>query len=166
MTGRPNLIGDPSAGQSSKTRAQLQEQWFNPNAFEPVFGMDPNIISALTTGTFLDGTPADYDKIDALWRFGTAGVRLGNARSPGFWNIDLAIARDVKISETKSLQFRVEAYNAFNHQNLALPNPYWCLPPNPDGSTDVVHQFGCQFGRITNVATDPRNLQFGIKFVF
>jgi hypothetical protein len=163
---RPNLIGDPSAGQNSKTRIELQEQWFNPNAFEPVFGSDPNIISALTTGTLLDGTPADYNKIDELWRLGTSGVRLGNARSPGFWNIDLSLAKDVNISERKYLQFRVEIYNAFNHQNLALPNTNWCLPPNPNGSTDVVHQFGCQFGRITNVATDPRNLQFGIKFGF
>ena len=56
-------------------------------------------------------------------------------------------------------------YNALNHQNLGLPNTNWCLPPNPDGSFDgIVRQFGCQFGKITNVQTDPRAMQFGAKF--
>jgi hypothetical protein len=30
----------------------------------------------------------------------------------------------------------------------------------------LVHQFGCQFGKITNVQTDPRAMQFGVKFTF
>jgi hypothetical protein len=29
---------------------------------------------------------------------------------------------------------------------------------------DALHQFGCQFGKITNVQTDPRAMQFGVKF--
>ena len=40
------------------------------------------------------------------------------------------------------------------------------LPPNADGSTDQVHQFGCQFGKINNVQTDPRAMQFALKFTF
>jgi hypothetical protein len=55
-------------------------------------------------------------------------------------------------------------FNALNHQNLASPNTGFCLPPLPDGSTDLVHQSGCQFGRITNVATDPRAMEFALKF--
>ena len=46
------------------------------------------------------------------------------------------------------------------------PNNNWCLPPHPDGSTDAVHQFGCQFGRITNTQIDARNLEFGLKLGF
>jgi hypothetical protein len=40
------------------------------------------------------------------------------------------------------------------------------LPPNPDGTTDAVHQFGCQFGKITGVQTDPRSMEMGLKLVF
>jgi hypothetical protein len=38
--------------------------------------------------------------------------------------------------------------------------------PNADRSTDLVHQFGYQFGKITNVQTDPRAMQFGLRFIF
>lgn len=159
LTCRPNLIGNPSAGQSSKSRVQLEDQWFNPNAFEPVFGSDPAVLADLFNGTNLSR--------DEFWRFGTAGLRLPDARSPAFWNVDLGLLKDFRISESKYVQFRWELYNALNHQSLGLPNTGWCLPPNPDGSFDgIVRQFGCQFGRITNVQTDPRNMQFGLKFVF
>jgi len=57
-------------------------------------------------------------------------------------------------------------FNALNHQNLANPNTGFCLPANPDGSTDLVHQAGCQFGRITNIQTDPRSMEFSVKFFF
>jgi len=163
---RPNLIGNPSAGRGSRGRAQLANQWFNPNAFEPNFGMDPNVISAITTGYLVNGSPADFNQIDQLWALGTAGLRLGGARSPGYWNVDMALGKDFRLSENKYLEFRLEGYNILNHQNLALPNAGWCLPPNPDGSTDAVHQFGCQFGRITNVQSDARNWQFALKFIF
>lgn len=163
---RPNLIGDPSTGRANKSRYQLEQQWYNPNAFEAVYGSDPSLINALTNGVYPDGSAFNPSNVDALWRFGNAGYRLASARGPGFWNIDLGLLKDFKISESKYFEFRWEVYNALNHQNLGLPNTGWCLPPKPDGSTDVIHQFGCQFGRITGVQTDPRNLQFALKFVF
>jgi hypothetical protein len=166
LTNRPNLIGDPSAGRSRKSRYQQEQQWFNPNAFEAVFGSDPSLLSAMASGVYPNGAPFDPNAVDALWRFGTAGYRLGNARSPAFWGSDLALLKDFKFSESRYVQFRFEAFNAFNHQSLGLPNNNWCLPPHADGSTDAVHQFGCQFGRITNTQIDARNLEFGLKFVF
>jgi Carboxypeptidase regulatory-like domain len=161
LTCRVNLIGDPSAGQGSKSRTQLENQWFNPGAFEAVFGSNPFIINLAT-----NGTPAQQDPYNEFWRFGTAGYLLGNARTPGFWGGDMALMKDFKISESALLQFIVQSYNVFNHQALGLPNTQWCLPPNPDGSTDAVHQFGCEFGEIYHTAVDPRSFQFGLRFSF
>jgi len=35
-----------------------------------------------------------------------------------------------------------------------------------DGTTDRVHQAGCTFGRITNIQTDPRAMEFVLKLFF
>lgn len=161
VTCRVNLIGDPNAGRSQLTRYQQEQQYFNPNAFQAPFGSNPAIIQIATSGTV-----AQQDQYNQFYSFGTAGFLLPNARGPAFWNVDLSLFKDFRFTESKTLQFRFDAFNALNHQNFGLPNTNWCLPPNPDGSVDVVHQFGCQFGKITNVATDPRSLQFGLKFRF
>jgi hypothetical protein len=162
---RPNLIGDPSSGRSGKTKAQRENQWFNPAAFEPSFGSDPAVLQAINTGFYPNGTAFDYNS-DIYWRFGNIGSRPPTGRAPGFWNADFTLAKDLHLTESKYFQFKWELYNALNHQNLGIPNTGWCLPPNADGSIDLVHQFGCQFGKITNVQTDPRSMQFGMKFYF
>jgi hypothetical protein len=150
---RPNLIGDPNAFSGSRSKQDRQNQWFNPNAFEAPFGSNPAIINA-----------ADPSVYGEWWQFGNMGLRNSAVRAPGYWNLDASIAKDFHLSEQKYFTFRWEVYNALNHQNLGIPNTNWCLPPNADGSVDLVHQFGCQFGKITNVQTDPRAMQFGLKF--
>ena len=52
-----------------------------------------------------------------------AAVRPGNVgngaiRLPGFWNLDLSLAKRFPIKESLSLQFRAEMLNAFNHTNF------------------------------------------------
>jgi hypothetical protein len=45
---------------------------------------------------------------------------------PGFWNVDLSVAKSFRISrlgESGRLQFRADFFNAFNHANLANPDP-------------------------------------------
>jgi len=145
---RCNLIGDPHF-HGQRSRADQINQWINPAAFEPPFGMDPNAASVTDP---------------RAWQLPTMGPRLANFRTPGFWQVDTALAKEFHITESKYFQFRWEAFNALNHQNLGLPSSTWCLPPNPDGSTDAIHQAGCQFGRITNVQTDPRSMEFALKF--
>jgi len=160
---RPNLIGNPAAGRSSKTRQQQETQWYNPAAFEAPFGSDPAIIKAATTGYLADGvTPVAT--LDSWWVFGNIGTRPPSGRMPAFWNADTTLSKEFHLSEQKYFQFRWELFNALNHQSLGVPASGWCLPPNADGSTDAIHQFGCQFGKITNVQTDPRSMEFGLKF--
>jgi hypothetical protein len=147
MTCRPNLIGNPAAVPGG----QNANDWINAAAFQPPYGGDQNY--------WKNPDPND----DRWWQFGTAGLRLPGLRSPGYWNLDSALSKRFNISESKYFEFRWEAFNALNHQNLGTPNNWFCLPPNPDGSTDTVHQAGCSFGRITNIQTDPRALDFALK---
>lgn len=162
----PNLVGDPRAGRGSKTKTERANQWYNPNAFTAPFGTDPSILKMLSTGLNPDGTPLDYNTIDQNWVLGNIGLRTPSSRVPGFWNVDASLSKEWKFGEARRFMFRYDLFNALNHQNLGIPDSSWCLPPNPDGSTDAIHIFGCQFGKITNVQTDPRAMQFGLKFQF
>jgi hypothetical protein len=147
--GRCNLIGDPHFS-GHRSKSQEIADWINPAAFEPAFGL----LGALD--------PSD----PRAWTFGNMKPRTDAIRGPGFWNLDSSLMKDFHFSESRYVEFRWEVFNALNHQNLALPNTVFCLPPNPDGSTDLVHQAGCTFGKITGVQTDPRNMTFALKFVW
>ncbi len=151
--GRCNMIGDPHF-KGHRSKAQRTADWINPAAFEPAFGSDP---------TFW----ANYTDLDPrAWTFGNMKPRTDAIRGPGFWNLDSSLMKDFHLAESRYVEFRWEVFNALNHQNLALPNTTFCLPPNADGSTDLVHQAGCTFGKISGVQTDPRNMTFAMKFVW
>jgi hypothetical protein len=153
LTNRCNLIGDPNFS-GSRSKDQRIAQWINPAGFQPPFGGDQSFW-------------ANYDPTDPrAWQFGSAGARIPGLRTPGFWNLDTSLSKQFHITEQKYFEFRWELFNSLNHQNLGLPNTNFCLPPNADGSTDLVHQAGCSFGRITNVQTDPRAMEFVLKFFF
>jgi hypothetical protein len=153
VTCRPDLIGDPSLSHSRPKSDRIND-WINPNAFQPPYGGDQSFWQNPTS------TDPRY------WQFGSAGLYLPGLRGPGFWNIDTSLSKQFHFGENKYLQFRWELYNTLNHQNLGLPNTNFCLPPGPDGETDTVHQAGCSFGKITNIQTDPRAMQFSLKFAF
>jgi hypothetical protein len=150
LTCRPNLVGNPTAVPGG----QNASDWINAAAFTPVFGTDQNFWA----------NPNLNDPRE--WVFGTAGEYLPGLRSPAFWNIDGTLMKDFHFTEHSYLQFRWEVYNALNHQNLGYPNTNYCLPAGPGGETNLVQQAGCSFGRITNIATDPRSLQFAMKLYF
>ena len=80
--------------------------------------------------------------------FGNAGrnVLIG----PGLFNWDFALYKQFKVTESKFFQFRFEAFNFTNTPNFGFPN------------SEVGNN---NFGRITS-AGRPRNLQFGLKFIF
>jgi hypothetical protein len=150
ITCRPNLIGNPKAVPGG----QNQAHWINPAAFSPPFGTDQSFW-------------ANYDPTSSLaYQWGTAGAVIPGLFTPGFWDLDAALSKRFPVGEKRYFQFRWELFNALNHQSLGYPNAGYCLPPGADGETDLVHQAGCQFGRITNVQTDPRAMEFVLKFIF
>ena len=150
-TSRCDLVGNPSIGKVSKQ--QQIADWINPNAFQPSFGSNQSVWGA------------NYDPTAAYaWQFGTMGPVLPNYRAPGFWNLDTALSKNFPVAEGKYFEFRWEAFNALNHMNLGFPNTSYCLSPGGSGQTDLVHKAGCSFGRITNIQTDPRSMEFALKF--
>ncbi len=97
----------------------------------------------------------------AIGIFGTCSV--GNVRGPGYANFDLSLHKDFLITESKRLEFRFEALNAFNH-------PVWTFSGGPaDGSFDPSGSCAtcanATFGRITG-SQGARDLQFALKFYY
>lgn len=150
LTCRPNLVGNPRAVPGG----QNINDWINAAAFTPPFGANQSFWANP------DPTASNW------WQFGNAGERLSGLRSPGFWGLDASLGKQFHVTEEKYFDFRWELFNALNHQNPGMPNLNYCLPPNSDGSTDLVHQAGCSFGRITNVQTDPRAMEFALKLLW
>ncbi len=107
--------------------------------------------------------------------FGTCGI--GNVRGPNYANVDLSLHKGFNFTETKRLEFRFEALNAFNH-------PVWDFSGGPaDGSFDPSGSTingscgnppppatppNCgnpTFGKITG-SQGARELQLALKFYF
>jgi hypothetical protein len=84
-----------------------------------------------------------------LWGDTPKGFLVG----PGFWNFDASFSRNLNLSGGKRIELRVEAFNLFNHSN-------WANPTVQIGSTSLTN------GRVTNTASDPRIMQFAVKYGF
>jgi hypothetical protein len=73
---------------------------------------------------------------------------------PGMNNFDLTLTKSFEFTESKSLEFRVEAFNLFNHAQFYGP-------ASVDGE---VNNDG-HFGQVVSAAS-PRLVQLGAKFAF
>jgi Carboxypeptidase regulatory-like domain/TonB dependent receptor len=84
--------------------------------------------------------------------------QLGNAKrrifyGPGIDYFDMALQKSLRLTEAKSLQFRAEAFNAFNHAQFYGP-------ASVDGQREDPN-----FGQIESAAA-PRLMQIAAKFIF
>ena len=82
--------------------------------------------------------------------------QLGNSRrrffhGPGINNWNMALSKTTKITESKQLELRFEAFNVFNHAQFA----------NPSGEIN-----SSSFGVVSSTIRDPRIMQLGAKFLF
>jgi hypothetical protein len=88
---------------------------------------------------------------NALGSPGTAKRRF--FYGPGMDNYDMALLKNVRLTEAKSLQFRIEGFNIFNHAQFFGPQS---VDGNISSST---------FGQVVS-ADPPRLVQLGAKFFF
>ncbi len=86
---------------------------------------------------------------NAIGTYCTTGINW--LYGPGSWNIDTALAKNFKITESKRLEMRCSFYNLLNHPNLGNPN------------TTLTNG---AFGRITSMSNSPRVIELGMKFAF
>jgi hypothetical protein len=94
-------------------------------------------------------------------------------RGPGFANVDFSINKDTRVAalgEEGVVQFRVEAFNVFNHPNFALPNStivqgnaaFVTAPAGPIPAAAI----SPTAGQITGTVNSARQIQLALKIVF
>jgi hypothetical protein len=93
--------------------------------------------------------PAAYTEPEQPYRNSTA--TRDSLRGPGLAVSNLSLSKNLLPMEGKSLEFRAEPFNAFNHVNLGLPN-------------STIDTFNA--GQITNVQVATRQMQFALHFKF
>jgi hypothetical protein len=117
---RPNVVGNPNSG--PRTTAE----WFNTQAFQQL-------------------------QPDPLGRFEVFGDEGRNALlGPRYVNWDFSAFKNIRLRESKELQFRGELFNVLNHTNFRLP------------VSDIESQ---TFGQIQSDVA-PRVIQVALKFLF
>jgi hypothetical protein len=135
-TGQGNDIDEPN-------RALGSLNFQNPRT-EILPGADPN---------YPNGKNPYFN--NALFSYEAVG-QLGNSSrrffgGPGWNNFDLSLTKDVRLTESKSLQFRAEFFNAWNHAQFG----------GPQGTINDTSTFG-----FVTSAGSARIGQVGAKFFF
>jgi hypothetical protein len=88
---------------------------------------------------------------------GPTGFDIGtrnNLRGPGFFNIDLGVAKTFPIYEKVALKFRADAFNATNHPSFNTP------------CTDITEVSCFPFGNVGSTVSSPRVMQGALRLEF
>jgi hypothetical protein len=105
--------------------------------------------------------PSGYSA-PAQFFFGNCSPTPG-PRSPGISLVDASLFKNLPLTETKFLQFRVEAFNAINKPQFGTPSNLSWNTSNPGTPGAPVSGFGA----ITStVPFTFRQIQFALKFYF
>jgi len=131
QTGDPNLPG----------KDRTVDRWFDTSVFAP-----PALAQQVT----------DMAGVQRVLAAGNVGRRF--LRGPGMMNTDLALFKNIKLRKSLTAQFRIEAYNVFNHTQFSTVNtsPQWDqsgVQTNPS------------FGKVTDTR-DARIVQLAFQMKF
>ena len=134
--------------------------------FSPLMGYDPSNTGSnglVRTDRIANGNLPSGQRSPDLWfdinafplpapyTFGNAGKNI--LEGPGAVTMDMSIRKVFQITERYNIEFRAEAFNAFNHAVFAQPDNY--IDDGPGAA-----------GVITSTVIPQRQFQFALKFHF
>lgn len=85
----------------------------------------------------------------------TGNVTRALVNGPSFFNVNMALLKNIRFTESMRLQLRMEAFNLFNNVNFNISDAQ--QRSNINSTT---------FGQITSTANAARELQFAARFEF
>jgi hypothetical protein len=152
--GRPIILGlasptpIPTYGQRANLTAPLRV-----NHSSELSMISNYFANACESDPCVNGGPSVVVQPDA-YTFGNAPRTISNIRYPGIKNVSMSLFKEFPLSRVREgmrFEFRIEAFNVFNHPNFAGPDTVF-----GDGT----------FGQITSLTTPMREVQLGLKFYF
>jgi hypothetical protein len=145
----------------------IQADWTGTKFASDARGIDrPDLKPGFNASNVISGNPNQYFNPSAFalplkGTFGNLGrnVLIG----PGLATVDMSAHKNFAvraISESSSLQLRLEAFNLFNHTNFNLPARIVF-----NGASPTEQPIG-NAGRITSTTTSSRQIQIGLRFTW
>ena len=137
---RPNLTG-------TLARNDSHNDWVSEDGSVSYFGNANQVIAEAPDFTI-----------------GNAPRALSNIRQPGVNNATMSFFKQVslaKLREGSRLEFRVEAFNAFNHPQFCGPDTSVRFVDDPDTGDRVIETGS--FGKVTSTCNSAREVQLGLK---
>jgi hypothetical protein len=122
-----------------------------------VFNRDKKNTAAANTYNYIDhsaspaSTFADIGGGTEVGPFPSTISKRNSFRSPGQWYVDMGLSKDISFGERYKLQFRIDAFNVFNHANLFI-----------DGNADISNSSGF----VRGFKAGLRTAQGGVRFSF
>ncbi|MEP6534072.1 MAG: TonB-dependent receptor [Bryobacteraceae bacterium] len=150
----------------------LDSEQFQGVSFANVFR--PNLVTGMPSWIEDAHSPAGRRVNPDAFRpvSGAAQGNLGRNSLTGFGlsQVDLSVRREFSLGETRSLQLRVEAFNAFNHPYFADPEKYLISPlfGQPTSMLNVMLGTGTPASGLAPIfqAGGARSLQLSLRFRF
>jgi hypothetical protein len=147
--------GTPTGG--IPFRCQMGNNPYLPDGHYPSQTEDPRLQYAFNQATFT---------LPAADSLGIGNTPPTLFYGPWLINFDMSLAKDFRITERKTLEFRVETFNTLNHFNPDLPNA--SLNYNLSNQTDLTKaaQTNSTFGVITAAQVPARRAILSLRFRF
>lgn len=151
---RPSVVGDNTGGYAPERTPEgtAIRDLYGPN--DPNFPFRP-------TGPLFSGSGTSRRLV--LGFDGPGNLGRNTTREPGEFNVDLAVARRLKLAGRFGLTFRVEAFNVLNRVNLNAPNTTLSVIVDPRTGLPVFNS--PSFGLITS-AKSARFMQLVARLDF
>ena len=149
--------GNPFSVQDGFDRVGLNDPAGTP-------GERPNLVPGRSNNPILGRVNQWYDpSAFALQGAGFIGNLGRNTLiGPKFFDFDTAVGKTTQVKENISLEFRVEAFNLFNHPTFGIPEQYLYSGVDKNGN-EIPNPTA---GQITGTVGSARELQFAFKVRF
>ena len=161
-TGGPAIIPGSNTGANSLTGIAINNQSIlgtNAVQLNPIVTCNPT--SGLSSHQYINAScfavPTTVGQ--------NGPTLLPVAYGPKYFDSDLAVFKNFSVTESKKLQFRIQAYNFLNHPLWSFNGSNLNLNFQQDPVTQKFTQVNSNFGKVTD-KQGARVVEFAVKFFF